>query len=89
LTKKTGLDQEAIFFLRPLFYKNLENKIMTKFWLSSANFIVRYETYLNPFHPKQSMKPFNGEKTIFDVAMIREKNTKKCLKDNFQLVPGK
>ena len=77
LTKKTGLDQEAIFFLRPLFYKNSENKIMTKYWLLSANFIVRYETYLNPFHPSfQSMTPF-AERTIFDVAKIIKKIRRK------------
>ena len=49
MTSKTATDQEGIFYLRPLFYP--DDDIDMKYGLSASNFKVKYETFLNPFHP--------------------------------------
>ena len=47
----TGFDEEGIFSLRPFFYPDFisgpKKEGEMKFYLSSSNFSIRYETYYN------------------------------------------
>ena len=51
LTTKTGIDEEGIFYLRPLFYPSNSISKSMKYGLSPSNFKPRYESFKNPFHP--------------------------------------
>lgn len=56
-----------------------------KYGLSSSNFRVDYETYLNPFHPYYN----GGGPNIFDHAMIVDrKNPKIIYQENKKITPG-
>ena len=48
MANKTAVDDEGVFYLRPLFYGNSE---LMKFDLSPSNFEIRYETFCNDLHP--------------------------------------
>ena len=48
MANKTALDDEGVFYLRPLFYGDEETM---KFGLSPSNFKIRYETFCNDEHP--------------------------------------
>ena len=54
MANKTAVDDEGVFYLRPLFYPDysgsFDNSFM-KFGLSASNFKIRYETFCNDFHP--------------------------------------
>ena len=50
MAHETATDQKGVFYLRPLFYP--ADSIFMKYGLSASNFKVKYETFLNPFHPK-------------------------------------
>ena len=81
LTKKTAIEEEGIFYLRPLFYADHYDM---KHGLKSSNFKVGYESYLNELHPDQD----GTGQSIFDVAMIVDRKTKKVVKENKKLTPG-
>ena len=49
MANKTAVDDEGVFYLRPLFYP--DNSQSMKFGLSASNFKIRYETFCNDFHP--------------------------------------
>ena len=70
-----------MFYLRPLFYGDSD---VMKYRLDSSNFKVGYESYLNEFHPDQ----YETGSSIFDVAMIIDRKTKKVVKENKKLTPG-
>ena len=55
-----------------------------KYGLDSSNFKVGYESYLNELHPDQD----ETASSIFDVAIIIDRSTKKILKENKKLTPG-
>ena len=55
-----------------------------KYDLESSNFKIEYESYLNELHPGQ----YETGTSIFDVAIIIDRNTKKILKENKKLTPG-
>ena len=55
-----------------------------KYGLDSSNFNVGYESYLNELHPDQ----YETGPSIFDVAIIIDRSTKKTLKKNMKLTPG-
>ena len=82
LTKKTAIEEEGIFYLRPLFYPDDQRNM--KYGLESSNFKVGYESYFNELHPEQD----ETGSSIFDVAMIVDRKTKKILKENKKLTPG-
>ena len=48
MANKTAVDDEGVFYLRPLFYGNYE---YMKFDLSPSNFKIRYETFYYDCHP--------------------------------------
>ena len=48
MANKTAVDDEGVFYLRPLFYGDQERM---KFGLSPSNFKIRYETFCNDRHP--------------------------------------
>ena len=48
MANKTALDDEGVFYLRPLFYGDVS---LMKFGLSPSNFKIRYETFCNHDHP--------------------------------------
>ena len=50
MANKTALDDEGVFYLRPLFYPDGKSASM-KFGLSPSSFKIRYETFCNDFHP--------------------------------------
>ena len=81
LTKKTAMEDEGIFHLRPLFYAD---ETYMKYRLTASNFKVGYESYLNELHPDQD----ETGPSIFDVAMIVDRKTKKVVKENKKLTPG-
>ena len=58
-----------------------------KYSLSSSNFKVYHETYLNPFHPWYSYNHLTGL-DIFDYAMIVDRTTGQTIKNNEKLTPG-
>ena len=75
-----------------------------KYELSSSNFKVYHETYLNPFHPYYNggARMFVNQRwvtyhdsfptsglNIFDYAMIVDKTTGQTIKENEKLTPGK
>ena len=78
----TAIEEEGIFAMRPLFYPDNINDM--KYLLSSSNFKVSYQTYMNPFHPHYSGAGLN----IFDYAMIVDKKTNQIIKENEKLTPG-
>ena len=82
MTTKTAIEEEGIFYLRPLFYPN--NGYEMKYNLSSSNFKVTHETYLNSFHPYYN----GGGPIIFDHAMIVDGTTGKTIRENEKLNPG-
>ena len=82
MTTKTAIEEEGIFYMRPLFYQDNDRK--RKYYLSSSNFKVYYQTYLNPFHPDYN----GGGPIIFDHAMIVDKTTGKTIRENEKLTPG-
>ena len=49
MANKTAIDDEGVFYLRPLFYPDDDNEM--KFGLSPSNFKIRYETFCNYDHP--------------------------------------
>ena len=54
MAHKTATDQEGIFYLRPLFYRDRNNTIFQsgmKYGLSASNFTVHYKTLKNPNNP--------------------------------------
>ena len=54
MANKTALDDEGVFYLRPLFYPDYTGNINDeemKFGLSPSNFQIRYETFCNDDHP--------------------------------------
>ena len=101
---KTGIDEEGIFYLRPLFYPS--NSTRMRYGLSSSNFKPRYESFKNPFHPfvaQQRIRytplissqdaadkhdQLNSLPSIFDHAMIVDRTTKTTLKENRKIIPG-
>merc|ERR1712130_955234 len=54
-----------------------------KYRLDSSNFKVGYKSYSNPLHPY----PSGTGPSIFDVAIIIDRSTKKILKENKKLTP--
>ena len=58
MANKTAVDDEGVFYLRPLFYPDdpggSYDDEMT-FGLSPSNFKIRYETFYNDFHPNYSV----------------------------------
>ena len=102
LTTKTAIEDEGIFYLRPLFY----DSIHMEYRLSSSNFKPRYESFKNPFHPfltdktkkdksvfNESHKDFdmynrlNTLRSIFEDAMIINR-TNNIIKENRKIIPG-
>merc|ERR1712062_192250 len=78
------------------------NSEAMKYGLKSSNFKVGYESFKNPFHPfvaqphsrlvssKEAADKhayLNSLQSIFDVALIIERNTKNILKENKKLTP--
>ena len=52
MANKTAVDDEGVFYLRPLFYPDPSSTSCgMKFGLSPSNFKIRYETFCNVFHP--------------------------------------
>ena len=51
MANKTALDDEGVFYLRPLFYPDGYTSAYMKFDLSPSNFKIRYETFCNHDHP--------------------------------------
>ena len=49
MANKTAVDDEGVFYLRPLFYPDRDDEM--KFGLSPSNFKIRYETFCNDRHP--------------------------------------
>ena len=49
MANKTAVDDEGVFYLRPLFYPDDAQEM--KFGLSPSNFKIRYETFCNDRHP--------------------------------------
>ena len=49
MANKTALDDEGVFYLRPLFYPDDDHNM--KFGHSPSNFKIRYETFCNHDHP--------------------------------------
>ena len=100
MTTKTAIDEEGIFFLRPLFYPT--DSAYMKFDLSSANFKPKYQSFKNPFHPfvaqpcsnsssqqaADKHSHLNSLQSIFDHAMILDRTTKTVLKENRKIIPG-
>lgn len=82
MTKKTAIEEEGIFYLRPLFFPDNDDDM--KYGLDSSNFKVEYESYLNEFHRYQH----ETGPSIFDVAIIIDRSTKNILKENKKLTPG-
>ena len=82
MTTKTAIEEEGIFYMRPLFYQ--DNDGYMKYSLSSSNFKVDYETYLNPLHPYY----IGGGPIIFDHAMIVDRTSRKIIKYNEKITPG-
>ena len=98
------MDEEGIFYLRPLFYQSASS--FMKYGLSSSNFKPRYESFKNPFHPFVAQQRIryspvissqnaadkhlhlNRLPSIFDHAMIVDKTTKTTLKENRKIIPG-
>ena len=68
--------------MRPLFRDDDDNLI--KYDLETSNFKVGYESYLNPLHPDQD----KTGPSIFDVAIIIDRKTKKVVKKNKKFTPG-
>ena len=68
--------------MRPLFYEDSDPDM--KYELSSSNFKVYYETYLNPHHPYYN----GGGLNIFNYAMIVDRTTGLTIRDNDKLTPG-
>ena len=54
MANKTAVDDEGVFYLRPLFYPEntgSSSDAWMKFDLSPSNFEIRYETFCNDCHP--------------------------------------
>ena len=58
-----------------------------KYGLSSSNYKVYHETYLNPVHPWYNYNYYTGL-NIFDYAMIVDRTTGQTIKENKKLTPG-
>ena len=84
--------------MRPFFYP--DNDVKMKYSLSTSNFKVYYETYLNPLHPYYNGGGLNpiwanlhqcfptSGLNIFDYAMIVDRTTRRPIKDNKKITPG-
>ena len=68
--------------MRPLFYSDIHGT--GKYAPDSSNFKVGYESYFNDFHPYQRESGLS----IFDIAIIIERNTKQVLRENKKYTPG-
>ena len=96
----TAIDEQGIFYLRPLYYP--DNSQFMKYGLTSSNFNPRYDCFKNPFHPflaqprsrikqqqlSEKYDSLNSLPSIFDHAMIIDKKTKNTVKENRKIIPG-